>query len=186
MAGNDPLNPFKWLLGLDIRWKNALSLLIGIVSVGVVCFEARNTEWFHELGNKGNSAVTAFLAGLLVAVFLMVWLILSAAVALDTRRHLSIQREQAKHQELKQIEATLSSLTNWQRSFLLRYIVGDTMQINEWEVGEYKAIWGPEVDVLIAKGIVRKHLGGVLEIVPVYAQFLRAFWNPATQKLERI
>ncbi|SRR5258706_4245467 len=173
----------KWLLQADIRWKNALSALVALLSVGTVYLAARHSAWFREVAERGNSAVVASLAIVLLISFLTAWLVLSAAVSVVANRKSATNAMHLQGERLIQIRNTLGTLTDWQRSFVLRFITEDRMQINEWEVGGYKAIWGPELDVLCAKGIIIEHRRGVLEIVPEYWQYLQAFWDPATQKL---
>jgi hypothetical protein len=65
------------------------------------------------------------------------------------------------------MEQTLTCLTPWQRAFLLRLLREGRRQIPEWEVGQYRAAWDFEMEVLVRKGIVYDH-GGMYEIAPDY------------------
>jgi hypothetical protein len=90
----------------------------------------------------------------------------------------SQDRQTEAEQGKRAIRNTLESLSDWQRWFLLRFIVEGRRQIPDFEVGDFKAAWDFEMDVLIAKGIVRQYRGGVYEIVPTYYEYLKKNWNP--------
>jgi hypothetical protein len=184
--GGSMIDLFKWLLQVDIRWKNGLSALVALLSVAVFYFAARHSEWFREAAGRGSNAIVAVLAMVLLISFLAVWLILSGVAGIVTHCRSVSQSVQRDVEELRRIGDNLGATTDWQRSFLLRFITNDTTQINDWEVGGYKAIWGPELEVLCAKGIIRRYPSGVLEIVPEYRQYLKAFWDPATSTLKEM
>jgi hypothetical protein len=177
---------FKWLLQVDIRWKNGLSALVSLVFVAIFYFEARHSEWFREVAARGNGAILFSLAMVLLISFLALSLILSAVVGLVMHRRLAKKAMLLEIDKLQSIRNTLHAMTTWQRGFLLRFIVNNTTQINEWDAGGYEAVWGPELNVLIAKGVIKRYPGGVLEIAPQYRRFLQAFWDPATGKLKEI
>jgi hypothetical protein len=77
----------------------------------------------------------------------------------------------------------LYALTIWQRTFLIRLLNENRRQIPEWEVGSYKAVWGPEMEVLIEKGVVHEYRGGVYEIDPLYWDYLKHNFESGTNEL---
>ena len=174
----------KWLLEVDIRWKNAVSALAGFLVTALAYLTARQADWFVELVGRGGAWVAAALVVVFVITFLTVWLCLTVFVAGRNRRQLEHEALRRQYLELEETHATLQSLSDWQRSFLLRLVTTDSMQIREWEIGGYEAVWGPEVQFLCAKGILAKHHGGVLEISRRYWTFLQAYWNRETGKLD--
>jgi hypothetical protein len=171
------------LLQINIPWKNAMAFLLALLGTGAFYSIARKAEWFREIADRGNDALFTALSLVLLSGFLIGWLTLSGGIALYARRRAARDYYAQGYAVLDEIAQTLDSLTAWQRSFLVRFITNDTMQIKEWEVGQYKAVWGPEVDVLCAKGIIIRHHGGVLEIVQKYWQFLQAFWDAESERL---
>lgn len=85
---------------------------------------------------------------------------------------------------LETIRHNLKGLTEWQRQFLLRFIVEQRMQMAEFEIGGYKAAWDFELEVLLSKGIVHKHSSAsVYEIDPRYHEYLQKNWDPASGTL---
>lgn len=177
----------KWLLERNIRAKNATSVLVALLSVAVCYFTSKHCQWFRELHEYGAGGVPVALLVVFLTAFLGIWLIYSFIAARHQRvvsRH-TAQRE-AEHQQ-RIIRDNLVSLTNWQRGFLLRFIVENRRQIPEFEVGTYKATWDFEVEVLIEKGIIKEHSSSgvdVHEIEPLYYAFLKERWNPQAGTLE--
>lgn len=117
--------------------------------------------------------------------FLSAWFVYSG-VATHHKRVISRQRAQVEAElGTTFVRNNLESLTDWQRKFLLRFIVERRMQIPEFEVGQFKAAWDFEMAVLVEKGIVKEHRrAGVFEIEPIYHQFLLEHWNRETGALE--
>ncbi len=175
----------KWLLEKDIRAKNAASFLVALLSVVVFYFTSKHCQWFQELKEYGTIGVAVALLVVFLIAFLSAWLVYSG-VAAYRQRIVSHQRAQQKaEQQQKNIRENLNSLTDWQRKFLLRFIVEDRRQIPEFEVGQYRAVWDFEMAVLIEKGIVKEHRqAGVYEIEPHCYDYLKENWNPQTGTLE--
>jgi hypothetical protein len=162
-------NFLKWLLEVDIRAKNATSLLAAFVAVSVAYFAFRSGEWFQAMTPWGQ---VASLVLVLVASFLAVWLVWSLGAALRDARSRRLV-----------VRSTLGGLTDRQRQVLLRYVVENRTQIPEWEIGPFRAVWDAELDALMRKGVVTMHPGGMCEIAPAYLDDLRANWNPANGTL---
>ena len=114
--------------------------------------------------------------------FLFVWLILGAATGLWNRLTFSERERRRAEERRKNVEDMLDTLTSWQRSFLARFVAENRRQIPEWEVGPYRAVWGPEMDVLVQKGIIHAHRGGLYEIEPIYWDYLTKQMHPATDE----
>jgi hypothetical protein len=184
MSDADPgTNFIKWLLEADIRVKNALSVLFALFVVGATYFLGRGRAWFREIAERGLAAQAVALVLILVSAFLAAWLAITAVSALwGTLTGLRKARERER-ERLKTIFSILQNLTDWQRSFLLRFVVEDRTQIPEWEIGGYQAVWGPEVEVLLAKGILIRYGSGVFELNPVFWAFLQNYWDPETSRL---
>ncbi|WP_425399081.1 hypothetical protein [Aeoliella sp.] len=173
-----------WLLEKNIRAKNAVSLLCALLVVAIVYFTSADAAWIAELDKRGPLGLPVALSVIFLTAFLSCWLIASAVQQVATKRNARRkQLDTAQQRELRLLD-TLLSLTNWQRSFVLRYIEEGTTQIHEYEIGGHKVVWGPEVEMLVRKGIIRQHRrAGVYEIVPAYLNYLRTHWDPQTGKL---
>ncbi len=138
MGSGDPMvDFFKWLLQVDIRWKNGVSALVSLVFVAIFYFEARHSEWFREVAARGNGAILLSLVMVLLISFLALSLILSAIVGLVTHRRLAKKVMQLEFDDLQSISNTLHAMTTWQRSFLIRFIVNNTTQIRADFIGLY-------------------------------------------------
>lgn len=177
-----PLLDFlKRLLDMKTTIKNAVSLLVALVSVSVFYFTSKDSQWFEDLDEYGLIGVGVSLSVVFLIGFLSAWLIYSG---LATRRQRVASHRAAlerAEQEIDAVRRNLDSLTPWQRTFLLRFIVERRTQIPDYEVGGYKAVWGSEMAVLVSKGIVKEHpQAGVYEIEPVYDGYLKQNWNPDT------
>jgi len=173
-----------WLLEKDIRTKNALSFLLSLLAV--VCFYLglRDTELIKELDRRGPLAVPAALTIIFLIAFLLVWLIGTAFSRHHGRTRKKRQRLTVADQRQTHIRKTLGQLTEWQVGFVRRYIVEQTTQIPEFEVGQYRAAWDYEMEMLIQKGVVRHHRkAGVYEIEPVYRDYLLEHWDQQTGTL---
>jgi hypothetical protein len=181
---NPFLDLFTWLLEKDIRAKNAGALLIALLSVTCFYFSSRHFSWFKELDRFGVLGVAVALLIVFLIAFLASSLIFSSV---ESRRHRAVSalKSQQKAEQRKAfIRNNLESLTDWQRRFLLRFIVERRTQIPEFEVGQYKAAWDFEMAVLVEKGIVIEHRrAGVYEIEPSYHAYLRDHWQQDTGEL---
>jgi hypothetical protein len=183
----DVMDFAKWLLKHDIRAKNAVSFLVALLSLIAFYFESRYCQWFLELHQgygAGGTAVTMLVVFL--TAFLGVWLVYSGIAAHHGRVISWRQAWQKAERQERTIRENLDSLTEWQRSFLLRFIVENRRQIPEWDVGQYGAAWDFEMSVLLNKRIVKAHSqsGTVYEIEPLYYAYVKEHWNPCTSTLE--
>lgn len=174
---------FKFLLGTDIPLKNAASGLIALMAVAVLYLLSRHSPWLAEMAKLGNVAMGAAFMVVLVAAFLFAWLALSCALTLVTHFMSPIRERKLTADRSKAIRGVFNTLTKWQRTFVLRFITENRMQIPEWEVGSYQAIWGPEMDVLVRKGIISSYGSGMYEIQRVYWDYLKQNWRPETGEL---
>ena len=162
-----------WLLEKDIRTKNAASLLLALITVAIVYFTSLGSAWLEDLDRRGPLGLPVALSAVFLAAFLLYWLIGSAWMQAAASRAARRKQEASVERRERQIVDTLESLTEWQRSFVFRYIVEGTTQIQEYEIGGYKAVWGSEVQMLIQKGVIHQHRrAGVYEIDSAYRKFL--------------
>lgn len=169
----------KWLLEKDIRAKNAVSLLLALITTAVVYFVSLGSAWVEDLDKRGSLGLPVALLVVFLAAFLLCWLVASAWIKGAAKRKAIRKQEAAAGRQERQILGTLESSTDWQRSFVIRYIVEGTTQIQEYEIGCYKVVWGPGVEMLVQKGVIREHRrAGVYEISPVFRKFLQAHWDP--------
>lgn len=170
----------KWLLNVDIRAKNATSTLVALVAVVVAYFILAPHAWFQGLTPW---AQVASLVIVLLITFLTVWLLWSGAHAVWNARAEQKRSQRAEAGSHRKTREVLDSLTDWQRRFLLRFVVEKRSQIPEWEVGGFQAVWDAEMEVLQRKGIIISHPSGMYEIRPNYLAYLRENWNPDTGEL---
>ena len=145
------------MLEKDIRPKNAAIALIALLSVVIFHFTSRHSEWFHEL--QGHGAISVAIAYLLV--LLVAFLCTSLIYSWIAAHHRQVVRDRA-------IRDDLDALSDWQRSFLRRFIDEKTRQIPWGKVG-FPPVWEPEMNVLLSKGIVTDPGGNgeVYEIEPI-------------------
>ena len=175
----------KWLLEKDIRAKNAASFLVALTSVVIFYFASRHCGWFREIEGHGAPAIVFAFAIVFLIAFLGTWLVYSGVATYHQQVVSRRQAQEEAERKTTSVRNNLETLTNWQRKFLLRFIVERRTQIPEFEVGRFKAAWDFEMDVLIEKGIVKEHSSaGVFEIEPVYHQYLLEHWSPQTGALE--
>ncbi len=181
----DVVDLSKWLLERDIRAKNAASFLFALLLVVVFYFPSRHRGWFQGIEGYGAIGVAVALLVVFLIAFLSAWLVYSG-IATYWQRVASRQRaQQEAEQQHKRIRDNLDSLTDWQRKFLLRFIVENRRQIPAFEVGRFKAAWDFEMAVLVEKGIVKEHRRAeVFEIEPLYRDYLIEHWNRETGALE--
>lgn len=173
-----------WLLDKDIRVRNAASLLLALLTVAIVYFASMDSAWIADLDRRGPLGLPIALTVILIGAFLSYWLLGSAWLQIVAKRNARRKKEATAEQRERHIVHTLDSLTDWQRGFVLRYIVEGTTQLQEYEIGGYKAVWGPEVEMLVQKGVIREHRSaGVYEIAVAYRNFLRTHWDPETEML---
>jgi len=174
----------KWLLAVDIRAKNAASLLIALLAVVVFYVLARSSEWFWEIRCYGWVAVAAALIVVFFVVWLSVGLLYSGLAACRQRAVIRGQRREESERRVTKIRQNLLSLTDWQWQFVLRFIVEGRAQIHEHEIGVYRALWEDELRVLVSKGIVRRHLNtSVYELDLAYREYLEQNWDPESGAL---
>jgi len=138
----------KWLLEKNIRTKNAISVLLALVALAVFCFCTQDVKWLAKLSQHGPLAFPVVLFVVFLITLLTVSLISSAIVHFLDRASRERKRLAAADKKEAHIFKTLESLTGWQQGFVLRYIVENTTQIQEFEVGEYHAVWKPEMEML--------------------------------------
>jgi len=174
------------LLEKDLRTKNVACLLVAGLAVAFFYLGFKDAPWFQEIITKyGNVGLAITIVVVFLITFCGTWVVHSGLSALR-RRSVSRRKEQYKAEEARNsIRATLFTLTPWQKKFLLRFVQEGRTQIPEWEVGEYKAAWDFEMEVLLSKRIVREISGsGVYEISPIYHDYLIRNWRPETGDLE--
>lgn len=173
---------FQWFLERQIRVKNATCFLAALIFVAIVRFVLGETEWWQQMRQEYGIVVVSLVV--FVGWFLAVYLAYSAAATIHQNavsRRIAIERTKDAEEI---VQRNLDTLTDWQRRFLVRFIVENRMQIPEFEVGPYKATWDFEMGVLIDKGIVKKHTGArVYEIDPIYYDYLKENWDPETGAL---
>jgi hypothetical protein len=168
-----------WLLERDIRAKNAASVLLALLSAVCFYFITRHSQWMQEIDRRGTLAVPIALVVVFLISFLTVWLIAAGILRQYERTIRRRQLQELADQKRISVRRTLESLTDWQRRFLLRFIVEGRTQIPEFEVGQFRAAWDFQMDVLVQKGVVRQHRrAGVYEIEPVYLEYLQENWDP--------
>jgi hypothetical protein len=175
----------KWFLEKDLRAKNSVSFLVALLSVVVFFVLSHGRVWFEELQGYGTAGVAlAHLVVFLIA-FLTTLLIYSPVARVAERKGAERKAEEEALERQKALRENLNTLTPWQRGFLLRFVTENRTQIPEFEVGQYRAAWDFEMDVLIEKAIVKEHRrSGVYEIEPIYHHYLLEHWNPKTGALE--
>jgi hypothetical protein len=174
------LNFIKWLLEVDLRLKNAASFLVALVVVVIFFFAAYDAKWFRPIQNNGNVAVSISLVVVFGMAFLASQIIASIIISnFDKKQAVKYNNEQlqlAKQEEKLQIIAmfeVLEKLNDWQRQFITMRVSQNQPQVARWDIGSFEAAWGPEVDVLIAKGIVYRPTREIYEITPDYWKFLK-------------
>jgi hypothetical protein len=177
------LDSVRWLLEKDIRVKNATTLLLSLIATVIVCFISYRRSWFQDIRGLGAPGVGVFLLISFLILYLSIWLVWSGCAAIYELATARRRKENAAKVSEMLIRQSLSSLTAWQRQFLLRFIVEDRNQIPEFEIGQYRAAWDFEVEVLVTKGIVHYHRAGVYEIVAEYRNYLKQHWDPSTGSL---
>ncbi len=193
----DLAEPVKWLLEKDIRAKNATSFLAGLVAIVSCYFVSRGSSWLEDVERYGPAGVAAAYVIVFLIAFFVVWLAWSGMAAhvhrgasirnAQQERMLATQRAKRELEQREQLlRGNLDKLTEWQRQFLLRFLVEGRRQIPEFEVGAYKATWDFEMAVLIEKRVIIHHRGGggVYEIAPAYHDYLQEHWNAETGNLE--
>ncbi len=180
---NAYLKPLKWLLEVNVRVKNALSLLSGLLSVVTTFIKRRQLIWFQDAEQFGPMALVAALFIVLFVAFLTTWLLVTAAESLWRHFRIRCQARKTLAERIQLIRRNLQGLSPWQRQFLLRFVVEGRTQIPAFEVGEYRAAWDFEMDVLLSKRIIIEHSSEVYEIQPSYLEYLKHNWNPEKGEL---
>jgi len=170
-----PLFDFcTWLLEKDLRAKNAMSFLVALLAVVLLHFSSKDTPWVVDLDQRSKFAYPiALLVGFLI-VFLLVWSIYGVTAWFRQQLIAKSRILQREEKQLMHVSETLENLSEWQERFLVRFINESKRQIQEHEIGGFKAVWGDEIEVLIAKGVIRRFRGtGVYEIESIYHDCLQ-------------
>lgn len=164
--------------------KRMFVILMSIMTAIISFFFFYRQEWIRELKNDyGALVIPLLLALVFVVTFLVLELICNAVYS-------RIQEKKRRRREIeliiKKIEYrynTLSRLSDWQINFLIDMVMQKKMQIQAYEIGGYHAVWGPEMEVLIMKKIVRKITFNSYEINPEYFDYLEKYYDPETGEL---
>ncbi len=173
-----------WLLEKNIRAKNATGFFVALLSVVVLYFASRHAQWFQELDRRGSFALTVALLVAFLVAFLATWLIWSAIAGRHQRIAAIHEAERRRARRMEMIGENLAGLTDMQRRILLLFIEHRKTLIHEHEIGGYRVVWEPEVDVMVTKGIIIPHRRGVYEIHRAYYQYLMDFLNPEVGAME--
>jgi hypothetical protein len=175
---------FTWILEKDIRAKNAVCALCGLVSGVAFYLVSRDWPLLQELKDLGAVGSTVRFATVFLIAFLTAWLVWTAIASRYHRVAKERTAKQRSDERVQNLRDTLFRLTDWQRRFLLRFITEGTTQIPDYQVGEFRAVWESEMSVLVAKGVVIEHRrAGVYEIAPAVLHYLEQHWDPNTGDL---
>ena len=174
-----------WLLDKDIRAKNALGALAGLLGVAIFYAAGNGTQWFADIDHRGVAVLGSVLAGVFVAVFLTVTLIWTAVASRHHQKVKVRKAEERRDQRDQYILNNLDTLTDWQRALLVRCVQENKPQIERYEIGEYEAVWKPQVDVLVNKGILTYHRGGVYEVNAPYYRMVQELHRQAIESNRR-
>jgi len=165
-------------LFFDKKIAHNARLLLSLIGVIVFYLLFRNKPILLEIKtNYGNTGI-----GTCILLF---WLILFITINLmaDKLSYLIKLRKQRKA-ELKQKEQNvikiydnLNNLSKPQKSLLERFVLQNKRQFQSYEIGEYEAVWGRDIDVLQSKGIIRKLTYGVYEINKEYFNCIKEHFN---------
>jgi heme exporter protein D len=174
----------KWFLEKDIRTKNAISMLVAIGSAFVFFMASHDRLWFQPIKTYGAVAVGCSVISVAIAAFICTSLVYACVVASREKLLEESRQSAAREAQLRSIRDTLETLTDWQRMFLLRFIIEQRSQIPEFDVGQFRAVWDFEMAVLVEKGVVKDYRhAGVYEIAPVYREYLAHNWDPESGTL---
>lgn len=164
---------FKYILRYNIPANKAASLVFGLLAV-MIFYLTRQRHGILETikAEYGSAGVAIAFALLFLLVFFLTQLI--GRVIIGRMNSRSARRMAAFRETQRQaaMANAVKSLSPWQMGFLRRFVDEGRSQIPEWKVGQFRAVWGPEVEVLIRKGIVLNHRN-VYEVVPEYRQYLQ-------------
>jgi len=116
---------------------------------------------------------------------LLFWLILFITInlianKLSNNRRLRRQRKaelKRKEQNIIEIYDNLDSLSESQKSLLERFVLENKRQFQDYEIGGYKAVWGRDIEVLQAKGIIKTLTYGLYEINKKYFNLIKEHFN---------
>lgn len=173
----------KWLLSADHRLGNSSAFAAGIAFVAYIYIAAKERHWFPEIVAAGPLAVAVGLFCAFLFAFLMMVLVWRCVAGLIVRFAARREERDGAHTEQARIRDTLVGLTEWQRSFVLRFIVQNQRLIAFFEVGGYSAVWEPEMDVLLRKRVIVLHPGGMYELSAKYRLYLDQHWDQETGTL---
>lgn len=171
----------KWLLEVDIRAKNATSVLLALLSVIAFFLLSRNTEWFRELAIYGTPGIGAAHMLMFGIVFLATWLVYSGAEACFKKFASNRRARLSALEEEQDARRQLEALTDFQKELLRSLTVETKTQIHAFEIGPFEVVWKPEVQVLVHKGILKHYRReDVYEIEPRYVEYLKQLCLPET------
>jgi|GEM_PF-3345041 len=158
--------------------KRLFVILISILFMVFSFFVCHKQGWFGNLKEDyGNLAVVTFLSICFSVPFLISELICNKVFS-------NKQEYETKKKKAETIFDTFNRLTDWQRSFLLHNILQKGQsQIKSYEIGGCKAVWGCEMEALIAKRIVTEISYENYEINPAYYDYIKKYYDPESQKL---
>jgi hypothetical protein len=143
-----------WLLEKDIRSKNAVAALVGLVAASIVYLTSRKSQWFLDLQQPnlipaGIALLVVFLIAFLIT--LLVW----TAIAHRGEQQRTLQRVEDKEtQRAMHVANNLRNLNDSQRGLLARFVRANKRHFEEFEIGGHKLVWQADVDMMVSWFIV--------------------------------
>ena len=159
------------VLGHDIPIKNAICILIGLVSVIIFYF----TETFGDIFLK-HKAIGVEIASLVIFLlfFFVTFLLYTLLIEISRKLLQKNQRKNLENSKKGNQKQNLLSLTEWQRGFLMTAVANEKRQFQDYEIGLYRSAWENEVRVLIRKGILTYYTeAGVYEVNSEYFEAMK-------------
>lgn len=153
-------------------------LLLSLIGIIVFFLLFHNKPVFIKIKEdygKVGIGTGALLFGLML--FITINLI---ANKLSNYKKLTLQKQERlgrQEQKVIKIIDNLNSLSESQKGLLERFVLRKKKQFQDYEIGGYKVIWGRDVEVLRAKGIIRKLTHGVFEIHEDYFNCMEEHLN---------
>jgi len=149
--------------------KRLFVILMTIVIMIVSFFISHKREWFIDFkSNYGNVGIVILLICYFLVIFILFEIICTKLSANKEEAKRLYNEFEMRKRKAEAIYNDLNSLSDWQKRFLLRNIMQGKSQVKSFEIGDYEAIWRPEMDVLVSKKIVTKFRYGIYEINPDY------------------
>lgn len=145
-------------LFLDKHISRNIRLLFSLVCIGVVFLLLRLTSFFIDIRTQFGKV------GICVCM-IVTWLVFFIAInliadKLSARMH----RRRREAERVTHISKMLNTLSASQRGLLGMFVRLNTRQLQDYEIGGFKAVWGRDMAVLIEKRIVAEPAYGVYEI----------------------